>query len=65
MGSLNTTIFSKPSNNTDYYAVYYDDFDDIKFIDNHMRNGLFKSGIIKDPLLIYQILQLPEYSIKA
>ena len=40
-------------------------FDDIKFIDNHMRNGLFKSGIIKDPLLIYQILQLPEYSIKA
>ena len=63
MASLETTLYSNPDDNTDYYVVYHIGSDP-RFIDNHMRNGLYKNGIISDPLIIYQILQLPGYAIK-
>ena len=34
MASLETTLYSNPNDNTDYYMVYHVGAD-IKFIDNH------------------------------
>lgn len=63
MASLETTLYSNPKDNTDFYMVYHKGSDPI-FIDNHMRNGLYETGVIKDPRTILHILQLSEYVVK-
>lgn len=63
MASLETTLYSNPNDNTGYYMVYHVGAD-IKFIDNHMRNSSYKTGIIKAPLTILQVLNEPGYYVK-